>query len=80
MRIVNTCHYADLPREHPAFQRVLAKAEFVTCEKKQLTSEELLEFVQGGRRAHQRHGFHPRGPDRALPQVAESHLPPGGGL
>ena len=47
MRIVNTCHYADLPREHPAFQRVLAKAEFVTCEKKQLTSEELLEFVQG---------------------------------
>ena len=47
MRIVNTCHYADLPREHPAFQRVLEKAEFVTCEKKQLTSEELLEFVQG---------------------------------
>ena len=45
MRIVNTCHYADLPREHPAFRRVLEKAEFVTCEKKQLTSEELLEFV-----------------------------------
>ena len=45
MRIVNTCHYANLPREHPAFQRVLEKAEFVTCEKKQLTSEELLEFV-----------------------------------
>ena len=47
MRIVNTCHYANLPKEHPAFQRVLEKAEFVTCEKKQLTSEELLEFVQG---------------------------------
>ena len=47
MRIVNTCHYAHLPKEHPAFQRVLAKAEFVTCEKSKLTSEELLEFVQG---------------------------------
>ena len=47
MRIVNTCHYANLPKEHPAFQRVLSKAEFVTCEKAQLTSEELLEFVQG---------------------------------
>ena len=47
MRIVNTCQYAHLPDEHPAVQRVLAKAEFVTCEKAKLTSEELLEFVQG---------------------------------
>jgi lactate dehydrogenase-like 2-hydroxyacid dehydrogenase len=47
MRIVNTCKYAHLPDEHPAVQRVLAKAEFVTCEKAKLTSEELLEFVQG---------------------------------
>ena len=38
MRIVNTCHYAHLPKEHPAFQRVLAKAEFVTCEKSKLIS------------------------------------------
>ncbi len=47
MKIVNTCKYANLPKEHPAFQRVLSKAEFITCEPDKLTSEELLDFVQG---------------------------------
>ena len=47
MRIVNTCHYATLPQDHPVYQRVMAEAEFVTSEKSELTSEELLEFVQG---------------------------------
>lgn len=47
MKIVNTCHYATLPEDHPTLRRVLREAEFITSEKAELTAEELLEFVQG---------------------------------
>lgn len=45
MRIVNTCHYAKLPENHPTWQRAINSSEIISSNKVNLTSEELLEFV-----------------------------------
>lgn len=47
MRIVSTCHYARLPETHPTWQRLMKEAEFELSDKPFLSSEELLEFIQG---------------------------------
>lgn len=46
MRIVNTCHYAKLPENHPTRQRAINSSEIILSDKVNLTSEELLEFVR----------------------------------
>lgn len=47
MKIAITCHYAKLPEDHPVWQRALKEAEIELSGKAELSSDELLEFVQG---------------------------------
>lgn len=47
MKIAITCHYAKLPENHPTWQRVIRSAEVELSKDPFLSSEELLEFVQG---------------------------------
>ncbi len=47
MKIAITCHYAKLPEDHPTWLRAVNSAEVELSKKPFLSSDELLEFVQG---------------------------------
>ncbi len=47
MKIAITCHYAKLPENHPTWQRVIRSADVELSKDPFLSSDELLEFVQG---------------------------------
>lgn len=47
MKIAITCHYASLPHDHPVWQRAVNAAEVTLSSKPNLTSDELIDFIQG---------------------------------
>ncbi len=47
MKIAITCHYARLPEDHPVWRRAVSLADVVLSKKVNLTSDELIDFIQG---------------------------------